>query len=257
MPSGRIPQWLAFGLALTASLFLMPAARAEPATKGAANGNSQYWLLFSGTDMAREGWFVYSGARMTPFSPLDESGPVLGVFAGGGQYRYVMAPGVTVTGHVASGEALAGYQFVGANHSLALLAGVRRERHHLDSFDPGNSVQGEETGAVIAVDAWAKPVPRMLVTLAASASTAFGGYYARATAGRALPFFGTYPGGANLHGGGEAVLLGNENYRQWRLGGQVTGLGLGPAEIGFSAGWYGGDDGNEGFYGNLALWRRY
>lgn len=256
MPWGRIPHWLTIALALAAGLLpILPAsARAgtdEPGLEGAAAGNPDYLLLFSGVDAARAGWFVYSGARLTPFSPLGQSGPVLGVFAGGGQYRYLMATGATVTGQVAIAEALAGYQFTGPNHTIALFAGVRRVRHDLDTPDPGNPVQGEKTGAVFVLDAWAKPAPGTLVTLAANASTAFGGYYGRATAGHALPL------GANLFGGAEAVLLGNENYRQWRFGGHLTGLALGPAELGLSAGWFGGDDGSEGLYGNFALWRRY
>jgi hypothetical protein len=248
---------LAFGLALVAglfSLFASPVASAEPAepaAESAANGNPEHSLLFSGVDAARAGFFVYSGARLTPFSQLGQSGPIFGVFAGGGQYRYFMAPGSPVTGRVAVGEALAGYQFTGANHAIALFAGVRRVRHDLDTPDPGNPVQGAETGAVFVLDGWAKPVPGTLVTLAADASTAFSGYYARATAGRALPL------GDNLYGGCEAVLLGNENYRQWRFGGHLTGLALGQAELGLSGGWFSSDDGDDGLYGNLALWRRY
>lgn len=251
MPWGRIPHSLAMLLALAAGPLSFPPGAASAETVEPAAADPEHVLVFSGTDIARGGWFVYSGARLAPFSPLDRSGPVIGIFAGGGQYRYLKAPGVAVTGHVAIGEALAGYQFTGANHAVTLFAGVRRVRHDLDSPDPDNPVQGAKTGAVVALDGWAKPAAATLVTLAASASTAFAAYYARAAAGRALPF------SADLFGGGEVAIMGNENYRQWRLGGQLTGLALGPAELGLSAGWYGGDDGKEGVYGNLALWRRY
>ena len=159
-----------------------------------------------------------------------------------------------MNGTFATGEAMAGYQIVTPKLGAALLGGVRRERHRLDLPDPGNPVQGARTGFAAAFDAWAKPADGILVTLAGNATTVFGGYYLRASAGHALPL------GEDLFAGIEGVVLGNRQFRQYRIGGQISGYRVGAAQMGVSAGWL-GDDGRsgrrgDGFYAAASLWHR-
>ena len=76
-------------------------------------------------------------------------------------------------------------------------------------------------------------------------STIYNAYQARAKWG-----FETV---GRIYVGPEVAILGDDYYRQWRLGAHLTGFQLGAFQYGVSAGYLNDKDGKGGAYGSLDI----
>jgi hypothetical protein len=207
--------------------------------------------LFSGVDLWRHAAFAHDGLLWMPAGAGNDAF-VLKAIATHGTYQYrAGALGyVPVTGWMTGGSVVPGLHFKRDGVSIAAYAGVDMQVHRLSQFDPGNRLQGHYVGARVAVDLWAEPSPRSMVTASATVTTICGAYAARVAAGWRL--FDRF------YLGPEAVASGGPEYRQLRLGMHITGLKVELFDWRFE--WQGGvsyafdDDNNDGIYARLAAY---
>jgi len=210
-------------------------------------------LVFSGTDLWRQGAFAHDGLLWTP-AGAGRDGIVLKAIGSTGSYRYRSGAlgDVQVTGWTAGAAVMPGLHFTRHGVSVAAYAGVEMQWHRLSPFDPGNDLQGRHVGVRAAIDLWAEPTPQSMVAASVTLTTIGGAYAARVAAGwRVFDRFYLGP---------EAIAYGGPDHRQLRIGAHVTALQTRLFAWRFE--WQGGlgfavdDDDNRGAYARLGvLWR--
>jgi hypothetical protein len=202
------------------------------------------FLLFSTTDLWRQGGFTYGGLLFAP-SGLDRDGPVVKLIAGGGLYRYASgALGTDVIGYMSAASILPGYRFRRDRLTATVFLGADIQRHRLLPDDPSAGLRGSYVGARAGVDLWYQPTDWGMIAADASVSTIGGSYDARLAAGiRAFDLFYFGPEVKGFRAGG--------NYHQLRAGLHLTGLRLGDYDWTAGFGWATDSDNHNGAYGML------
>ena len=141
---GRIAAlWIlaaAFGSAASGAL-----AEPEPIDKiSSADQQQARLLLFSTTDVWRQGGFAHGGLLWVP-SGLDRDGPVLKLMFGGGIYHYISGAlgNTNVRGEQLAAAILPGWRFVRDNVAVTVFLGYDFQQHRLTpdckiarNFDP-------------------------------------------------------------------------------------------------------------------------
>ncbi len=168
---------------------------------------------------------------IAPFTNFDQSGMRLRLGGIVGQYGYTAS--TKGLGHIdgsqEQGSASLGYEWVSATSSLAGFIGAEVHNDRLTPVDPTNPVAGTAAGLRAEFDFYTRPT---LVTMAAGQfaySTVHNSYYGALRYGLRV-FGGAYVGP-------EIMALGDDFYRQWRLGAHVSGFGFGGIEFGASGGY--------------------
>jgi opacity protein-like surface antigen len=202
-------------------------------------------LVFSSFDVGKDSYGGTLGTMIAPYKDLDTSGLRFYMMGEAGTYKYP-AGGNSIRGVYEGGDALAGYAFEGDNYSINLLAGLNAVNHTLSDVDPENAVQGSRLGAKVRADAWINPTPKTLTYGEAEYSTAFSTYYTKLKLGYDLT-------GKEIFIGPEVAALGDERYNQWRVGGHVTQMKLGPVQIDVSAGYANDSVVGSGAYGTVEV----
>ena len=182
---------------------------------------------------------------IAPFSRSDESGMRLRIGGLAGYYKYTAtAPGIgNVTGREMAGYALGGYEWVRKNMTFAVYGGVEVQNRTLSKPDPNNNAVGASWGFKTAIDFYANPTSYTMVSGNFTYSTNYNAYYARMKAGIAVA--------SQIFVGPEVLFLGDDFYRQWRVGAHVTGVKLGALQIGVSGGFVSDRRNGRGAYGIL------
>lgn len=167
---------------------------------------------------------------IAPFTNFDQSGARLRLGGVLGQYAYISGTAGLgrVKGTQEDGSFLVGYEWVSRRLTLAAYVGGNISNNRLDKYDPLNTAAGTAYGAKVAVDFNYRPADWLMLSGVASYSTAHDSYYVRLKGGYAFL--------ADLFVGPEAIFLGDSFFRQWRVGGHVTGARIGPLQFGASAG---------------------
>ncbi len=162
-----------------------------------------------------------------------------------GGYRYdASAPGVgVVTGNQVGGSLLMGYEWIVDRTKIGLYAGLDAINNRLDKFDPNNDTAGTTFGARIGLDFYSRPTDATMAAGTFTYSTANNGYYMRLRGGMAV-FDQTFLGP-------ELLVQGDNFYTQWRLGVGLSGIQLGPVQIGVSGGYVNDSSRGNGAYGIL------
>ena len=208
------------------------------------------FLLFSSTDLWREGGFAHSGLLWAP-SGLDREGPVLKLMFGGGIYHYVSGAlgNADVRGEQLAATLLPGWHFVRDGFAVTVFLGADVQRHRLTPDDPSAGLRGSYAGARTGFDLWYQPTATTMVAADASVSTVGPSYNVRLAAGwRVLDAFYLGP---------EVQAFGaDDNYRQFRAGVHVTGFRTGDFEWSAGAGWATDTDHRSGAYGKLGVFTR-
>ena len=224
------------------------AALARPS--GPIGQDQAQFLLFSTTDLWRNGGFAHSGVVWAP-SGLDRDGPVLKLIFGGGVYRYTSgALGDTeVLGTQLAGGVLPGWRFVRDNLTVTAFLGLDVQRHKLLPDDPSAGLRGTYVGARTGFELWYQPTATTMVAADASVSTIGLSYNARLAAG--LRAFDSFYLGPEVQ-----AFAADGNYRQLRAGMHITGLRFGQFEWSAGAGWATDTDRRSGAYGKLGVFTR-
>jgi hypothetical protein len=222
----------------------MTAAQAADWYTGAAppRPNSDWIVsLDSSATVTSTSRFAAASTTFALDRPLTQSGPRLRVEALAGTYRFDAASGASVKGDQLGGALLAGYQWVSPRSSFAIYGGgaVRASQFSGPAIDL--PAAGTSTGFKTSFEYFATPTDRTMLFAYGSYSTIYNAYYTRAKLGIAT--FGS------AYVGPEVAALGDDFYRQWRIGAHVTGLQMGGLQFGLSGGYEVDRQGKSGAYG--------
>ena len=222
---------------LLAGLVAAPAAFAAdwytgaPVTGVAAPAAAQFGMAIDAAATADTLGSKYGTliGTIAPFTALQESGFRLRLGAVLGQYTYVGSAGVgRVKGTQEDGSFMVGYEWVSRRLTVAAYVGADYNNNKLDKTDPANTAAGSAAGVKVAVDFNYRPTDFVMLSGVGSYSTAHNSYYVRVKGGYALA--------PELYVGPEAIMLGDDFFRQWRVGGHITGARVGLLQFGVSAG---------------------
>ena len=211
-------------------------------------------LVFVGTEIARANFSLYFGERRALGGRLDKTGKFLELGGATGVYAYepgTRLPG-QVVGFVEMASASLGFQKVWPRAGGAVLIGAVMERHRLKPFDPGNPVNGTRGGVRLGLEAWARPLPKLIVAGAATASNAHRAWRAEARLGWQIT--------ENLRAGPEVAVAGNREYTMLRAGFRLEGIRFAKYDWAVSAGAATKpeeEDEPVGAYGTLSCQRRF
>lgn len=243
-PGAAAATVLRHGFAMTACLVcavsLARGADADPA--------EPKFQLFSGTDLWREGGFLYGGVVWSPDS-LYKQGFALKVMAGAGEYRFHSGALATdVMGHVTQGFVTPGWRFKAEHLEITVFAGLDAQQHRLTPDDPSAGLRGGYLGARGEVDVWYEPSVTTMIAADASFSTIGDSYSGRLAYGWKLR--------NTFYVGPEVQAMGSVNYSAVRAGLHVTSWHYGRTEWSAAAGFMSDSDHRQGLYGRLGmLWR--
>ncbi|MGX7708640.1 cellulose biosynthesis protein BcsS [Methylobacterium sp. Gmos1] len=219
-PSSRVLSGCA--LALTAACG-RPALAADWYTGAEAPGAQDAWIVSvdtSATVSSQGSQFAGATATAAPAGSLLTSGLRLRADTLIGSYR-----SGTGLGQQAEVAALLGYGWVWPEAVLSAFVGLNVRRNEVAGLDAGARNAG---GLKAALDLYARPTPGTMVHATGTYSSTFNAYYGRLRGGVAVM-------GGFL--GPEAALLGDDYYRQWRIGAHWSGFQFGALQFGVAAGY--------------------
>jgi hypothetical protein len=208
-------------------------------------------LLFSGTDLWRNGGYAHGGMLWSPHGFRDD-GPVVKLIFGGGVYQYRSGAlgNIDVIGRQFSGSLLPGWRFRRDSFTVSVYAGYDFQNHRLFPDDPSASRRGGYNGVRAALELWYQPNADTMFAADASISSAGRSYSVR-----------TAPGWRVAHwfylGPEFQAFAAGDNYRQYRAGAHVTGLRIGEIEWNAGIGWAFDSDDRNGPYGKLGIVTRH
>lgn len=201
----------------------------------------RHFLAFTGTDLWRQGAFLYGGGLWTPAGP-DHDGFVLKMIGTSGYYRYRSGTlgDATVTGAMYAASIMPGLHFTRGGVSVTVYAGPERQLHILLPDDPGNAMRGLHSGVRTAIDLWYQPSGLTMVAFSSTLSTIGSAYATRGAFGwRVFDSFYVGP---------EALVYGANNYTEFRVGAHITGLDFIWREWQAAVGYARNNSGNSGAY---------
>ncbi|AWN49598.1 cellulose biosynthesis protein BcsS [Methylobacterium terrae] len=173
-----------------------------------------------------------------------QSGPRVRVEAIAGTYSYPgQAVASRVTGYQEEGSVMAGYEWVWRDAALAGFIGFNARSNQLSIVDPGNPVVGTGVGLRVAANFYANPTDRTMVSAYGSYSTKFNAYYSRVRLG--------YMVADGVYIGPEALFLGDDFFRQYRIGAHLSGVKFGPVQMSLAAGFVQDRVQGSGYYSSI------
>jgi Cellulose biosynthesis protein BcsS len=199
-------------------------------------------VLFGSLDAGRS-VFVSAGFKRTLGGSLDRDGFVLmaGAGAAGEPERGPLLNHATFR-PTAHAHALLGYQWMLGRAAVTLLTGPEFDAE----MEAPNAWQSARTrfGLRGHAEVWAHPTPETLATATLIAGSAREHIWGRISGGYAF-----WPG---VFLGPEASVYAREDYREWRLGGHLTGLKWGRFNFRLSGGYLQANDDRNGAYFGLS-----
>lgn len=213
---------------------------------GAEAAERDAWIVAvdASTTVSSQGsQFAAATATAAPGGDLATSGPRLRVDAVIGSYRAQGTGGAASLGTQAEGAVMAGYAWASPEAVLAAYLGVDARRNELASA--GRVTEAGGVGIKAALDLYARPTAFTMIHATGSYASPFNAYYGRIRAGVAA-FAGGYVGP-------EVALLGDDFYRQWRIGAHLSGMQFGALQLGLSGGYLRDQARKGGFYATLDL----
>jgi hypothetical protein len=223
-----------------------PSAVAQQAEPAAATANVEQFLLFAGADAWRNGGFAHGGLLWSP-GGIDKEGFTAKLMGGGGTYRY--RNGTTPTeGFATVFDVMPGWRFKPGNAEISVFAGLDVQHHRLSPDDLNNAARGTHAGLRVGADFWWEPTTTTMTNAGISFATINDGYWSRVAFGwRAFDL---------LYVGPEALALGDDTYRQWRVGMHATAFKTGAFEWSVGTGYVSDSDHRSGVYGRIGVLTR-
>ena len=215
----------------------------SPNAPAATTPNEERFLIFSGFDGWQSGSFGHAGVTWSP-QGLNQEGFVAKFMAGSGTYKY-LAGSINTTGYVTLLDAAPGWRFKWGTTELTVYGGIDVQSHRLRPDDLNNSSRGFHIGARAGADLWMQPTPTTMASASVSFASVGDGHWSRLAYGWRMF--------DKIYLGPEAHALGDETYRQWRLGIHATALKVGNFEWSIGAGFVEDSDERSGFYGRVGV----
>lgn len=233
--------------ALVAAVIILCGGTAH--AQGGTNDNPSF-LAFGGTDLWRDGMFLYGGVLWSPVAGLDSDGLTLKILLGGGGYSY-FSNGLhqNVNGTMEAASALPGWRFSRDGVIVNLYAGPIVQDYRLTPYDPGSRLRGFYVGGQVASDVWYEPTPATMAALNGSLASIGAAGSARAAFGWKL--FDTFFAGPETQG------IWCTDYQQVRFGAHVTALRIQALEWTAGSGWAMDSDRRRGPYLRFGVSARY
>lgn len=237
---------LAASLAVGASTFAFGAD--DIVVEAPANSSVAFW----GGEIGDGDYTIYAGNVTALNGDIGSDGYLLRISGAFGEYEYTTTAvaGGEVDLEGTSVDLMIGYQMVGADYISAIYGGIHYRDNDLNPFDATNPTSGGETGAKVQFEATTTSEGPGFVGLLANYSTAYDTYYVR---GR----LGLKEVGMTI--GVEGMLLGDESYDGYKVGGFIGGVDLGGYNMSLNAG-YQSSEGNtagatddSGFYAGVGF----
>ena len=223
------------------------AAAADWYTGAAPARPSNDWIVAvdaSATATSTGSQFASVAATVAPIGNLNTSGPRIRLEGLAGTYKFDAANGVgRVTGEQYGGALLAGYQWTSPRSALSAFGGVDLRDSKFSGVTTGLPQAGLREGFKGVFEYYANPTDQSMLFAYGAYSTIYNAYHARAKLGVVKV--------AQTYFGPEVAVLGDNFYRQWRIGAHLTGYQLGAFQFGVSAGYLSDKDGRGGAYGAL------
>jgi hypothetical protein len=172
-------------IAVSAPLTPLAAQEARPSWR-------EIWKwreTWSGADIAKDNWLVYSGITVAPSSHIHEPGPRFRASAGYGQYEYGKSPAgqsdaaQSFDATTYFGNVLAGYLERFGPLTAKAFAGISYLAHDITPSDPENLVSGDEIGFKAVLELWLDIGNAGFASLDSSWDTAFNTRSARSRVG--------------------------------------------------------------------------
>lgn len=218
-PSPRVLSGCLFALAASGR----PALAADWYTGTEAASPQDAWIVSvdtSATVSSQGSQFAGATATAAPAGSLLASGLRLRADTTIGSYR-----AGTGLGQQAEVAAMLGYGFVWPEAVLSAFVGLNVRRNEVPGLEASVRNAG---GLKAALDLYARPTPGTMVHATGTYSSTFNAYYGRLRSGVAVM-------GGFL--GPEFALLGDDYYRQWRVGAHWSGFQFGALQVGVAAGY--------------------
>lgn len=146
-----------------------------------------------------------------------------------GSYRAESIGAARAIGQQTDLAAMAGYALVGQDSVLTGFVGVNLRHDEVAQSGVNETTARTGIGLKTALDYYARPTAFTMFHATGSYGTTFNAYYGRVRFGVAAL--------AGGYVGPEFAALGDDYYRQWRVGGHLSGMQFGAIQIGLSAGY--------------------
>lgn len=208
---------------VAASLGGRPALAADWYTGAEPAGAQEAWIVSvdtAATVSSQGSQFAGATATAAPAGTLLTSGLRLRADTLIGSYR-----AGTGLGQQAEAAAMIGYGWVWPEAVLSAFVGLNVRRNEVPGLEASVRNAG---GLKAALDYYARPTASTMVHATGSYASTFNAYYGRVRGGVAVM-------GGFL--GPEVALLGDDYYRQWRVGAHWSGFQLGTLQFGVAAGY--------------------
>ncbi|MBY0225129.1 MAG: cellulose biosynthesis protein BcsS [Hyphomicrobium sp.] len=154
----RLVLWTALAAAL---LSLTPLSVAAQETRPSWRDVWKWRETWSGVDVARDNWLVYSGITVAPFGHIHDPGWRVRLAGGYGNYEYSGNRSTTPTPDIQSfsaatyyGDALVGYLERFGPLTAKAFGGLSYIAHDITPFDPENLVVGDDIGVKGVLELW-------------------------------------------------------------------------------------------------------
>lgn len=237
------------GYAAALTVAICPVARAADWYTGAeAPADPDAWIVAvdASTAIGSQGsQFANANLTVAPTGNLLTSGVRLRVDGLIGSYRTESAGAPRAIGEQADLAAMAGYAVVGRDSVLSGFVGLNVHHDEGAQFDASQPAARTGVGLKTALDYYARPTAFTMFHATGSYATTANAYYGRVRFGVAAL--------AGGYLGPEVTVLGDDYYRQWRVGGHLSGMQFGALQIGVSAGYVHDHVRKGGLYTSLDL----
>jgi hypothetical protein len=212
-----------------------------------AQGTGDRFLLFSGTDLWRQGSFMHGGVLWSP-GGLDNEGFALKALISAGSYTYLSDTLGQVRGRELVAQLMPGWHFKFNHIEFKAFAGLDLENHQLSPDDPDGGLRGNDLGLRAAFELWSEPTSNTMIAADGSISTIDHNYSFRAAAGwRVADLFYLGP---------EVQAYANDGYMQRRIGIHFTAFRFNGVEWSAAGGFARDSDHRNSAYVRLSISRR-
>ena len=204
------------------------------------------WIVAVDTSASTTSTGSSFAAISATFAPGSQDASGARVRATGliGTYTFDSAgSGLRTRGDQIEGALLAGYELVGGKSSYSVYGGLDVRDSRFSNADPGHAPNGTKFGFKGVAEFYVTPSERTMLAGYGSYSTNYDAYYTRLR-------WGVAPA-AGIYVGPEFSALGDDFYRQWRVGVHLTGVKFSGVQFGVSGGYLVDKAGRSGGYGTL------
>lgn len=230
-------------------IFLLSCGAASAADwyTGASVKPQDDWIVAidaSATAASNSSDFAGASATVAAGGTLTTSGARVRLEGLAGTYTFdANGAGAQTRGDQVEGGLLGGYEWLTGRSSIAAYGGLVVRDSRFSDVSSDHAADGTKFGVKGVLQYYGTPSDKTMLSAYASYSSIYNAYYARLK-------WGVAPLGA-FYVGPEFAALGDDFYRQWRVGVHLTTFRIGAMQFGVSGGYAIDQNSRGGGYGSL------